>query len=203
LDNSEKLQVLSIDPRTTKLEANPRFQLLDLNQQQSIRDLRNILGNVHQQLTDELAAQRTILESMQHERFTKYETNYIEKQHELDQHADSALLKQLWFDTLTTRREEIAEAHKNTFAWIFEDPKIVRTSGDAADNTRPWSNFVEWLQHGEGLYWINGKAGSGKSTLMRYIVEGSKTLEHLQKWAGPAELQVESFYFWNGGSPEQ
>jgi hypothetical protein len=38
---------------------------------------------------------------------------------------------------------------------------------------------------------------------MRYVVENPETMEHLQEWAGPAELRVASFYFWNSGHPEQ
>ncbi|KAI0126414.1 hypothetical protein BJ170DRAFT_733728 [Xylariales sp. AK1849] len=33
-----------------------------------------------------------------------------------------------------------------------------------------WDNFLHWLESGEHVYWIGGKPGSGKSTLMKYIV---------------------------------
>ncbi len=54
-------------------------------------------------------------------------------------------LQSLHFPAIESRREEIADAHKETFQWIFDD------SGDAV---RPWSNFVEWLETGRGTYWL-------------------------------------------------
>lgn len=50
----------------------------------------------------------------------------------------------LHFPAIVSREEEIADAHQETFQWIFDD------SGDAV---RPWPNFVEWLKTGRGTYW--------------------------------------------------
>ena len=50
---------------------------------------------------------------------------------------------------------KIKDAHKETFKWIFDK---------SGDKLRPWSNCVRWLEKGSRTYWINGKAGSGKST---------------------------------------
>ena len=54
------------------------------------------------------------------------------------------LLHSLHYPALESRQEEIADAHKKTFQWIFDD------SGDAV---RPWSNFMEWLETGRDIYW--------------------------------------------------
>jgi ABC-type lipoprotein export system ATPase subunit len=54
----------------------------------------------------------------------------------------------------------VAQAHKATFRWIFADHE---------ESDIPWHNFVDWLQQGEHINWITGKAASGKSTLMKYI----------------------------------
>ena len=68
----------------------------------------------------------------------------------------SRVLKSLHYNRMKQRQETIDEAYTRTFNWIFdEDP----------DSTRPWSNFVRWLERYEGVYWVNGKAGSGKSTV--------------------------------------
>ena len=69
-------------------------------------------------------------------------------------------LKSLYFPEIHSRQEEIANAHKKTFQWIFDE---------SGEKVRPWSNFIEWLEEGSGTYWISGKAGSGKSTLMNYV----------------------------------
>lgn len=46
---------------------------------------------------------------------------------------------------------------------------------------------------------ISGKAGSGKSTMMRYLFRHERTLEGLQDWAEGQTLICASFYFWVAG----
>lgn len=43
----------------------------------------------------------------------------------------------------------------------------------------PGPGFVEWLQTPGGVFWIQGKAGSGKSTLMKYLFNEGRTLSYL------------------------
>lgn len=104
------------------------------------------------------------------------------------------ILDCLHYRQRTDRVEEVALAHRRTFQWIFRDPEPLR---------KPWSNFVKWLKQGKGCYWICGKAGSGKSTLMKYIQGHPKTRRDLQLWAGDKELVTASFFFWNLGSALQ
>jgi hypothetical protein len=47
------------------------------------------------------------------------------------------------------------------------------------------------------------KAGSGKSTLMKYICVHETTLKALKAWAGSQNLVTASFFFWNAGLPMQ
>jgi hypothetical protein len=47
------------------------------------------------------------------------------------------LLRGLQFATMEHRHSEIPEAHRQTFRWIFDE---------FANQTRPWSNFVEWSE---------------------------------------------------------
>lgn len=100
------------------------------------------------------------------------------------------LLKSLWFQTITDRYEEIAEAHKRTFEWIFQDSPYEEAR---------WSNFAHWLSQGDGLYWIQGKAGSGKSTLMKYICNNLETKSYLEEWAGDLPCYTAEFFLWNSG----
>jgi hypothetical protein len=104
------------------------------------------------------------------------------------------ILESLRFPMMNDRYERLAEAHENTFKWIFQDPKIYH---------KPWDNFVEWLFLGHGIYWIQGKAASGKSTLMRFIWNNALTLQILRRWSGSSQLIVAAFFFWNSGIPEQ
>jgi hypothetical protein len=108
---------------------------------------------------------------------------------ERDERLQKQLLERLCFPGMTDRQDRIVEAHKETFRWIFESPK----------KSTPWPSFTRWLQSGSGLYWITGKAGSGKSTLMKYIYNDPRTLRFLWDWCGDAPLVVAAFYFWNSG----
>lgn len=99
-----------------------------------------------------------------------------------------------YFRQIDHRFETVAQAHRKTCEWIYSD---LEAEG------KPWSNFAKWLEEGQGCYWINGKAGSGKSTLMKYIQEDFRTKQALSVWAGQQELVTASFFFWNLGSALQ
>ncbi len=116
----------------------------------------------------------------------------------VDRERCKAFLDSLYFPEILARQETIADAHKETFEWIFD-----------ASGTKvfPWNSFVDWLEEGEGIYWINGKAGSGKSTLMSHIVQNRRVSDCLKTWSGTEarsrELCVPSFFFWSAGSQMQ
>jgi hypothetical protein len=111
-----------------------------------------------------------------------------------DQNHHKAVMDSLFFPDIHSRQESIKEAHKETFQWIFET---------GTPRTRPWSNLIDWLKHGEDIYWISGKAGSGKSTLMNYVVAEGRTTEALKLWTGTRDLFIAKFFFWNAGSALQ
>jgi hypothetical protein len=59
------------------------------------------------------------------------------------------------------------------------------------------TNFVTWLRSDGGLFHISGKAGSGKSTLMKFLCSHKRTKEELRVWAGEGrKLVFARFYFW-------
>ena len=110
----------------------------------------------------------------------------------------SVLLASLRYSGMKDREGRISEAHQSTFQWLFKD-----------SNNDKWTNFKDWLESDDKLYWITGKAGSGKSTLMKYIcypvefMEGlnpaPRCREYLTTWSGDKRLVISSFYFWNSG----
>jgi len=111
------------------------------------------------------------------------------------QEAQQYILDSLEFETMRDRYEAISEAHDKTFNWIFQ--------ADMGEDTK-WSNYAKWLREGEGIYWVNGKAGSGKSTLMRYIVEDWRTRRMLEYWARrDKKLITTNFFFWKSGAIDQ
>ncbi|KAH8700508.1 hypothetical protein BGW36DRAFT_425332 [Talaromyces proteolyticus] len=106
------------------------------------------------------------------------------------------ILESLSFSSMKDREEGVDAAHDKTFEWIFDpDPKI-NTEVDSLSN---------WLQtdSADGVFWITGKPGSGKSTLMRFIIDHPKTQEGLRIWAGDKTLITAGFYFWISGTLEQ
>ncbi|KAI0153080.1 hypothetical protein GGR57DRAFT_155231 [Xylariaceae sp. FL1272] len=109
-------------------------------------------------------------------------------------HAENTILNTLWYATIWDREETISEAHKKTFQWVFENP----------DNTgKRWSNLTDFLSGETTSYWITGKPGSGKSTLMKFISEHEQTRMLLEQWAADKKLVKASFYFFYNGSEDQ
>ncbi|PNS15636.1 Methylthioribose-1-phosphate isomerase [Sphaceloma murrayae] len=108
----------------------------------------------------------------------------------------------LSFPSMNDREEEVSEAHHRTFEWIFSD---TLDAGNDQGRSRRRVPFRKWLDsddHGR-IYWINGKAGSGKSTLMRFAADHEKTTNGLRAWAGGSDLLMARFFFWTGGSVMQ
>ena len=106
------------------------------------------------------------------------------------------ILDSLGFAAMQNRQEEVSEAYHTTFEWMFGEP-------EKEAKPLPWTNFVEWLRHDNGIYWVNGKAGSGKSTLMKYIYNDARTSQFLSQWSGAMPVLVATFFFWNSGTQEQ
>ena len=84
------------------------------------------------------------------------------------------------------RHAHISRHDRETFHWIHRESNSWTAPGD---------DLQTWLMTGRGCYWIGGDAGSGKSVLMKYILESQTTNLALQKWAGSSDLVVASFFF--------
>ena len=106
------------------------------------------------------------------------------------------ILESLCDKSMTIRHEKIVDDHAKTFEWIYHDYSLDKES-------QKGTVFVDWLAHGAGIFWITGKAGSGKSTLMKYLSHHRTTERVLQSWSGQQELVVASFYFWYAGTEFQ
>lgn len=124
------------------------------------------------------------------------------------------ILQSLYFAKMNDRRDHVRRAHGSTYQWIF------RPKGDNANETVVWDDFLKWLcgQAKSNFYWVFGKPGCGKTTLMRELDERitqeivSHDWERLQKdplrtalrqWVGQGDLLKGCCYFWYAGSAEQ
>ncbi len=108
--------------------------------------------------------------------------------------AETAVLNSLWYPGMHDREDTISNAYGKTLDWLYKDPR-------ASD--KPWDSFVDFLQGDKKVYWISGKPGCGKSTVMKYLKEDKRTSEHLQVWAAGRELRFASFYFFYNGPERQ
>ena len=101
-------------------------------------------------------------------------------------------LESLQYTDMFKRREAVDVAHQKIFQWIYE------SSGDGH-----WDNFSQWLAKGEGIYWLSGKPGSGKSTLMSYVYQDDRTPKLLRVWVGEKKILTPCYFFWSAGSTLQ
>ncbi|KAJ4386878.1 hypothetical protein N0V93_009777 [Gnomoniopsis smithogilvyi] len=64
-----------------------------------------------------------------------------------------------------------------------------------------WNSFSNWLSSTDSIYWMSGKPGSGKTTLVKYVLEHEQTRKHLDIWS--SGCMVVSHYFWRPGTRMQ
>lgn len=63
-----------------------------------------------------------------------------------------------------------------------------------------WSSLPDWLEGNSGLpYCITGKPGSGKSTMMKFILNHPALDHHLQIWSQGSALYKIKYYAWKPG----
>ncbi len=98
------------------------------------------------------------------------------------------IIKTLHFSQIRDREFAILDAHQTTFEGVFDNKT---------------TNFSTWCRSYGGIYWISGKAGSGKSTLMKFLLSHQKTKDLLCDWAGQKQLVTASHFFWSQGTKEQ
>ena len=95
------------------------------------------------------------------------------------------VLESLRFDNMSRRESYIEEAYPKTNRWALQNESL---------------GLRKWLQSDNGIFWISGKAGSGKSTLMKFLCGSKDTHDLLRKWSRDHELVFANFYFWYLGT---
>ena len=106
--------------------------------------------------------------------------------------ADMIIVNSLVYPSMNKREDVVAEAHAKTFEWIFQDTI-----------SQPSNSFKAWLENGHGLYWINGKAASGKSTLMKFLCNNSQVETALEGWSDGVPVLIAKYFFFNLGTHMQ
>ena len=108
------------------------------------------------------------------------------------QHGQQRLINSLRSDHTNTRMKQVTKSYHQTFEWIFEPG-----SGTSR------YNFASWLSNTQPTFWLAGKPGSGKSTLMKMLCAHEVTGERLAKALKVKSLIRLSFFFWLNGDPFQ
>ncbi|XPS91100.1 hypothetical protein M3J09_000523 [Ascochyta lentis] len=111
--------------------------------------------------------------------------------------AQQNILDSLRYSRMEERKLQINEAQTGTYGWIL-DPEF---------RTIPQSDsLLDWLSsctESRRIYWIYGKPGSGKSTMMRFLGRNISTLDHMLPWTKNKPLLRIQHFFWNPGSELQ
>ena len=106
------------------------------------------------------------------------------------------VVSSLNYSRILERERDIKEPHSTTCDWLFQD-------STRQDGQQSSTNMHEWLRTGENVFWISGKAGSGKSTLMKHLYHSKSTHKALQNWAAGNDLVTAGFFFWSAGTNMQ
>ncbi|CAG9981279.1 unnamed protein product [Clonostachys byssicola] len=131
-----------------------------------------------------------------------------------------ALVQSLKFPEMNQRYNDLMSSKRASFTRLFESYRAVTSKKDDSSDTElsdasifepeprrkdeiddAWEDFVKWLCSDNSLFCIRGKPGSGKSTLVKFIVGTGNTKELLRQWS--PEAAIISHFFWKIGSNPQ
>ena len=190
------------------LRINAKIDLLQLKSEASFLSLDKTTKEIVNLLLEQKAITATqTLDLMYHsQEFTKITVelkdcltqikhNFVPKNQPTTEESIFDYIKaRLDFSQRMDRCDGVMAAHQQTFQWIFQDNH---------EEKREWDSFSEWLRSDNKLYWISGKAGSGKSTLVKFLVRHPQFKKSLEVWAKGQPLIIVEHYFWNAGSSIQ
>jgi len=126
---------------------------------------------------------------------------YLESENQ-EQRGIDRLLDSIHFREMNLRSNQIADSHHGTYEWVFNE-----SCGDRSKMSpipfRAADSFLEWLSNDQPLFWISGKPGSGKSTLMKFLANHKQTSAMLQRRFQVHDVCIMQFYFWLHGTELQ
>lgn len=95
---------------------------------------------------------------------------------------------------MNARFNEITDAHDDTFNRVFDAP---------AGEHQKWPSFTQWLADNSSFYLVQGKAGSGKSTFVKFLFEHATTRSLLQSRDASQPVIILYHNIWFVGSKLQ
>lgn len=165
--------------KNAKEMANINGKELEKVQDKISKSLSHLKGL--QQSSDELAQQ---LKDLQAVTVATRRGNYI--------------LRRLHFPEIFLRESDVQVAEQDTFGWIVGDPEPPHS--DVARYCA-FNSLSSFLRSSDGsILFFCGKAGSGKSTMMKFLSKHSAVCSGLEEWADGKKPIIVSMYFWNADS---
>ncbi|KAK6842738.1 hypothetical protein PG987_003598 [Apiospora arundinis] len=215
-DKEKLLQALLIDDIWQVLKRPHLFSTLDARVQEILEGLNSLQVASKTDNTQLLKEIETIPTKMG-SRFDELETavkarldqtdQASARLHEESRHLDfhNEFMKSLFFPDMTLRESEIKTAAPGTLDWIYgQFPNTATAKNNSFEDKRiSFEEFIDWLRYESSEYWISGKLGSGKSTLMSYIRNDRNTKKLLRVWSRDKDVLVLSFFFWRLGTELQ
>lgn len=183
LDESTQrlIHAILIDQKATQRELNSHTETLN----QKLREARWQSDRQHQETQSLLIHHhREQMDAIQ---------NISSQSVHIDKSTDASkvikeILDALWFSRMVDRFDDIKPAHFQTFEWIYSGEK---------DNGSSSCTFMKWMEGENGVFWVSGRAGSGKSTLMKYLAADDRTNKAFKTWSGDRILVTAHYWFWD------
>ena len=91
----------------------------------------------------------------------------------------------------------IWKAQNERLEWIWDDGEPTWTD----DHRKSSPGFVKWIQSEGRLFWIHGKPGAGKSTLMTQLTHSKQTFDLMPR--KPKPVITVSYFFYELGQPQE
>ncbi|KAK8118110.1 uncharacterized protein PG998_006391 [Apiospora kogelbergensis] len=211
------LEQIALLIRQDQISISTVTENISKSQDENAKQLRTQLRSLQAELTTALGenkhdtdqSQRHVISVLQDVKSRLESLVSIER----DSERINTILDKLWFDDMLSREASVENASDNSYRWILELPVEDKASKEPNEQESEElnrqemarSHFNKWLESESGVFYISGKPGSGKSTLMKFLALSSNTRKKLEAWAAARSrpLILVSFFFWISGSQLQ
>ena len=163
-------------------------------------DLKSSAGVIHKQLAANHNAQQASSKGILRGQSSlgKSIDRRFDEASDNSQHRD--FLASLYFDDMFARQQSIMPQSDGTYDWVLSEKPHAEEDYAGSHDSELRGRLLQWLQDERPIFWVNGKAASGKSSLMSFIESDRRTEAALKIWARTRKLYTFSFFFWRPGS---
>ena len=185
------------------LTRRDEFQKLSQDQQDLITQVLHAQKLLSADLVASIkSSEANITSHLEREAATQQAATAQERDQEEQRGLRRRLLDALAFPEMSERRNMIegrVADFGSTYTWVFGHNSAEGGTLSHKSYDSNYLDFVHWLQGDDDLFWISGKPGSGKSTLMDFVFHNlqkrGRGFDALKAWAGTTEFRLLSFWF--------